>query len=135
MWLVGGDGYEISVTDGRINAVPKHMAALSSRLMRHLNVIYHGVYIGDVKGSVAIPSQALAMSQVLSAGAFPQVELSREDALRYLRREAVSLPDGTPIGYVLVSYGSSPLGFVKNLGSRANNMYPSEWRILTQRDA
>lgn len=135
MWLVGGDGYEISVTGGRINAVPKHMAALSSRLMRHLNVICHGVYVGDIKGRVAIPSQALAMSQALSAGAFPQVELSRENAVRYLRREAVSLPGGTPKGYVLICYGSSPLGFVKNLGSRANNMYPSEWRILTQRDA
>lgn len=134
-WLDGGDGYDISVADGRINAVPKYMASLSSLLMRQLNVISHGVHIGDIKGRIAIPSQALALSQSLAAGAFPQVDLSREDAVRYLRREAMALPDGAPRGFVLLMYDSVPLGFVKNLGSRANNLYPPEWRILTQRDA
>jgi len=34
-----------------------------------------------------------------------------------------------PKGYVLVTYQGHPLGFVKNLGSRANNLYPKEWKI------
>lgn len=26
-------------------------------------------------------------------------------------------------------YNNVPLGFVKNIGNRANNLYPQEWRI------
>lgn len=98
-------------------------------------MIHHGVCVGEIKGGAIIPSQSLAMSQALSIDAFPRVELSREAALDYLRREALTLPDGTPKGFVLVCYESYPLGFVKNLGSRANNLYPSEWRVLTKKDS
>ena len=28
-----------------------------------------------------------------------------------------------------VTYKGAPLGFVKNIGNRANNLYPAEWRI------
>ena len=34
-----------------------------------------------------------------------------------------------PRGYVLLTYRQVPLGFVKNIGNRANNLYPQEWRI------
>ena len=37
------------------------------------------------------------------------------------------MPDGTPRGFVLLTYGGYPLGFVKNIGNRANNLYPAEW--------
>ena len=57
------------------------------------------------------------------------VELTREDALRYLRREALVLPPDTPRGHVVVTYQNLPLGFVKNIGTRANNLYPKEWKI------
>ncbi len=59
----------------------------------------------------------------------PRVELTREDALRYLRREAIVLPPDTPRGHVVVTYEKLPLGFVKNIGTRANNLYPKEWKI------
>ncbi|MDR2473931.1 MAG: hypothetical protein LBD53_10325, partial [Tannerella sp.] len=32
-------------------------------------------------------------------------------------------------GYITVTYQGHPLGIVKNIGSRANNLYPIEWRI------
>ena len=63
------------------------------------------------------------------AEAFARCELSYTEALRYLRREAITLPADTPRGFVLVTYRNHPLGFVKNLGNRANNLYPNEWRI------
>lgn len=132
-WLAPSGGYTLSVADGRVSAMPQYMAGFYDAVSPRLNVIHHGVSVGEVKGSVIIPSQGLAMSQALSSGAFPVVEVSRRDALGYLRREALTLPADAPKGYVLLSYESSPLGFVKNLGARANNLYPSEWRILTQR--
>ena len=59
----------------------------------------------------------------------PRVELTREEALRYLRREALVLPPDTPRGHVVVTYEKLPLGLVKNIGTRANNLYPKEWKI------
>ena len=60
-----------------------------------------------------------------------QVELSLDDAIRYLQREALVLPGATPRGIVQVCYRGQRLGLVKNLGTRANNLYPKEWRIRT----
>jgi NOL1/NOP2/fmu family ribosome biogenesis protein len=48
--------------------------------------------------------------------------------LRYLRCEALNIPN-EPKGYVLFRYQGVPLGFGKNIGNRANNLYPQEWRI------
>ena len=62
---------------------------------------------------------------------FPSVDRSREEALSYLRRNALALRPDVPKGYVTVYYEGMPLGLVKNLGNRANNLDPPEWRILT----
>ena len=67
----------------------------------------------------------------LPQGEFPQAELSYEDALKYLRGEALALPADTPRGMVSVTYHGIPIGPVKNIGNRANNLYPKPWRIKT----
>ncbi|MDE6008426.1 MAG: hypothetical protein K2G90_04385 [Muribaculaceae bacterium] len=61
---------------------------------------------------------------------FPIIELSREEALQYLRRESLVLPEGTPRGIVMMAYKGLLLGPAKNIGSRANNLYPKNRRIL-----
>lgn len=61
----------------------------------------------------------------------PQADLSYPDALAYLRHEALVLPPDTPRGLVQVCFMGHPLGLVKNIGNRANNLYPKEWRIKT----
>ena len=69
------------------------------------------------------------MSRALQPGIFSTEEISYEQAIAYLRKEAISLSETAPRGYVLLTYRSVPLGFVKNIGNRANNLYPQEWRI------
>ena len=32
----------------------------------------------------------------------------------------------------MLTYLDRPLGFVKNIGNRSNNLYPSPWRIKTK---
>ena len=64
-------------------------------------------------------------------GDFPQVELPYSEALKYLRGEALTLPSDTPRGFVTVTYKGFPLGPAKNIGNRANNLYPKPWRIKT----
>ena len=60
-----------------------------------------------------------------------KTDLSYPDALRYLRGEALVLPPDTPRGIITVTYKGVPLGPVKNIGNRANNLYPKPWRIKT----
>jgi 16S rRNA C967 or C1407 C5-methylase (RsmB/RsmF family) len=59
------------------------------------------------------------------------IDLPYPDALKYLRGEALILPPDTPKGIVTVTYKGIPLGPVKNIGNRANNLYPKPWRIKT----
>ena len=57
------------------------------------------------------------------------VDVSYPEALKYLRGEAMVLPPDTPKGIVTITYKGQPLGPVKNIGNRANNLYPKPWRI------
>ena len=61
---------------------------------------------------------------------YPTVEVDKNTALSYLRRESIILPSDTPKGFVTITYKGLPLGPAKNIGSRANNLYPKNWRIL-----
>ncbi len=61
----------------------------------------------------------------------PTVDLPYSEALRYLRGEAIVLPADAPRGIVTVTYKGFALGPVKNIGNRANNLYPKPWRIKT----
>ena len=121
---------EFSVEEDRVVAFPKAYVQDYALLSQHLDVIHHGVKIATVKGRDMIPAQSLALSRILNFGAFATSEVDYPTAIAYLRREAIALEDA-PRGYVLLTYGGRPLGFVKNLGNRANNLYPQEWRILS----
>lgn len=59
----------------------------------------------------------------------PQVDLSYDDALRYLRREAIRVD--APRGPLTLCYMGIPLGPGKGVGNRVNNLYPEAWRIRT----
>ena len=58
-----------------------------------------------------------------------RVDVDFAEALKYLRGEAMVLPPDTPRGIVTITYKGQPLGPVKNIGNRANNLYPKAWRI------
>ena len=111
--------------DGKASAAGE----LSRQAAKALNVVYDGVRKPIIKGKQAVPDHSEAMACALSSDRYPTAELTYRQAIDYLRRESLQLPDGTPRGIVLVTYRNVPLGFVKNLGSRANNLYPQEWRI------
>lgn len=132
-WLEEGEGTLEAVTSGMtLSAVPRAHAAFIHQLRTSLRVVQAGITLGEAKGRDLIPAHALAMSTALRHDAFPRVEVDLAQAIAYLRREAITLSDGTPRGFVLLTWQGLPLGFVKNLGTRANNLYPSEWRIRMQ---
>ena len=127
-WLKSSD-YETIAEDDNFYAIPSRWKAIYEDAARNLKVIHAGIKLGTSKGKDIIPDQSLALSTELNTEVFSQVELSYEDAIRYLRKEAVNLPADTPKGYVLVAYQQMPLGWEKNIGNRANNLYPQEWKI------
>jgi NOL1/NOP2/fmu family ribosome biogenesis protein len=94
-----------------------------------LKVISAGIRIGEIKGKDVIPDESLALSLALNRDLFPSTELTYSQAIAYLHKESVTLPPDTPRGFVLLTFKGMPLGFEKNIGNRANNLYPQEWRI------
>ena len=94
-----------------------------------MRMVCAGIQVAEIKGKDLIPSHALAMSVCRNEKAFPSVEVSYEQAIAYLRKEAFALEADAPRGYILIRYKGKALGFVKNIGNRANNLYPQEWRI------
>lgn len=94
----------------------------------NLKVVSAGICVGEYKGKDFIPAHSLAMSNQFNTTSFEKFELDWKTAISYLRKEALVLPD-LPRGYILLIYDNIPLGFVKNIGNRANNLYPQEWRI------
>ena len=109
--------------------MPQQWDAYYLLATKGLHILQAGVTIGTAKGKDLVPDESLALSTALSTETFPRWEADYHEALQYLRREAVALPTEMSKGYVLVTYHGHPLGFVKNLGSRANNLYPKEWKI------
>ena len=128
-WLQEPDLYTYHLTGDRITAIPKRWESIYDTACLRLKVVHAGVGLATVKGRDLVPRHELALSEELSPEAFPTVSVDADTAIAYLRKEAISLPSDMPLGHVLVSYHGQPLGFVKHLGNRSNNLYPPEWKI------
>lgn len=128
-WIQHAGNFSFRMEDTLAIAIPADYAGFYDELKESLRILHAGITIAELKGKDWMPSHTLAMSTALCKDAFPQTDLTLAQALSYLRREAIILDSSVPKGYVLVTYRHVPLGFVKNLGNRANNLYPQEWRI------
>lgn len=132
-WLQDSDDFRIfRPSDTHLAAIHKAFADDAARLSSRLRVLTAGVLLAEEKGSKLVPQHALALSEALADDAFPHAELPLGDALAYLRRESITLSSDIPRGYVVVTFDGLPLGFVNNLGARANNLYPDAWKIRIQ---
>ena len=131
-WLnsENAERYALLAEEKEVKAFPQQYMDELAAMKQYLKVVQAGVLIGEVKGKDLSPAHALAMSaSLLRQDAFDTEEVSYEQAIAYLRKEAIALSETAPRGYVLLTYRNIPLGFVKNIGNRANNLYPQEWRI------
>ena len=113
--------------DGLVLNIPESIAREAAAL-EVLRPIRTGLAIGTLKGKDLIPSADLALSISAEKDRFPRTGLDRETALKFLHRDSITVKDA-PEGFVMVCYEGHPLGFVKNLGSRCNNMHPLNRRI------
>ncbi len=129
-WLHNAEDFTFQCSEAGVwTAVPTAFVGIREQLAQVVPLLIGGIEIAEEKGKKLIPQHALAMSIAASSSAFPRVEIARNLALAYLHREAITLPAEAPRGYVLLTYRGLPLGFANNLGNRANNLYPNEWRL------
>jgi 16S rRNA C967 or C1407 C5-methylase (RsmB/RsmF family)/NOL1/NOP2/fmu family ribosome biogenesis protein len=100
-------------------------------LYQHLKIVHAGIPAATLKHDKLIPEHALAMSIDLQQAHFKTLSVPHDEAIRYLRRDTLTLPE-TAKGYYLILFEDVALGWVNSLGNRFNNMYPVEWRIRMQ---
>lgn len=109
-----------------INGTPRKW---KETLAKNTRILLDGVPHTEKKGSREIPTTEYALSVCFDSAFCPTQEIDRDPALNYLRHQAITLPADTPRGPVAVAYRGIRLGIANNLGNRANNLYPSEWKI------
>ena len=119
---------EILRFENSLLAFPAALMPELFQIKANLRIIHAGVKIGEIKQKDLIPAHELALSPVLNRSLFPEIDLSLEDAITYLKRDDIS-PGSQEKGWNLITYRNTPLGWVKNLGNRFNNAFPKEWRI------
>ena len=88
-----------------------------------------GIPLATLKGKDAVPHAGLALSTELNTEIFPKFNVNEQMLISFLSRENITIDASIPKGFVLISHQDLPLGFVKHLGNRSNNLYPQEWRI------
>ena len=129
-YLSSPTDFTFVINNARWIAIPIIHYSDYLQVNNNLRILSAGVTLGEIKGKDMIPAHDLAMSNVLSKAAFPRWELDKKTALNYLRKEVLqNISSDLPKSYILIIYEGYPLGFIKNIGTRGNNLYPQEWRI------
>lgn len=98
-------------------------------LSKGTRLIRRGILAGKVIKGGLLPDHELAMYTGNTYGRRREVDLA--DAVRYLRKEDFDFGEAEP-GWYLLTYHGVALGWIKHLGKRFNNYYPSGWRIQSK---
>lgn len=100
-------------------------------LSERLSVLYSGVAMGEIFKGKLKPDWALSMSVALNREAVPVAAFECDKALDFLRKGDID-PEDFKEGINLVVGEGYPLGFVKRIGQRVNNLYPNSLRIVNK---
>lgn len=98
-------------------------------LSENLSVVYSGVLMGRIFKQKLKPEHPLALYVGMNRDVVPMVEVSLDEAIDYLRRNDIAAAQFEE-GINVVEYKGIPIGFVKRIGARCNNMYPKDLRIV-----
>ena len=111
-------------------AINRHHIESLNILQRNLYIKKSGVRIGKIMGKDLVPDHELALSLMINKDAVLQTELSKEQAIQYLRRDNIDI-NPTEKGWSLMNFEGHSLGWAKLLPNRINNYYPKEIRIFS----
>lgn len=126
-WITGSHAFRMVGDD--IYAYNANVVDEVVVLSEYLSVVYSGVAIGRIFKKRLKPEHALALYVGLNRDAVPVVDVSLSDAQDFLRRHDIAASQFEE-GINVVAYEGVPIGFVKRIGARCNNMYPKDLRIV-----
>lgn len=126
-WLNDENGkfYEMN---SKLVFLKNNVSHFMSEKEKKLNMVYAGTETAEIVGNQLIPLHESCMSILYRSNSFPELELNRNDALKYLSGETHFNIDASD-GMLLFTYQNKPLGFARKTGNRFNNHYPKGWRI------
>jgi len=108
--------------------IPAPLLPALDQLARKLYILHAGTPMAERTKKKPNPTFQLGLSAAIRAEAFPLHELSYSEALSYLQKNDL-LPEGVGTGWVRVGYQGQSLGWLKAMPNRANNYWPTPWRI------
>ncbi len=128
-WLLHQDEYQVVWKEDQLSAIHQQWYDTYVVAENTLKILHAGVPMAVSKGKDIIPCHALSLSTAIDSTVFPTIDVDAPTSLQYLRKETITLPETLPKGFVLITFRKHPIGFVKNLGNRTNNLFPAEWKI------
>ncbi|MFK7809401.1 MAG: RNA methyltransferase [Saprospiraceae bacterium] len=127
-WLEGPDRFDVYENpNGQLKIILKTHREEALFLENKLRQKAIGTLIGTLKGKQLVPSHQLALSNAVNKK-LPSLELSKSQAVQFLKKENFELP-GQASGWTLLKYEGVNLGWIKALPNRFNNYIPSNFRI------
>lgn len=111
-------------------ALPAHLENDLASIQFALYIKKAGVKLGTIIRNELIPDHELALGNIVNEN-LPAVEVDKETALQYLRRQEIKL-DTQLKGWAIITHRQLALGWVKVLPNRINNYYPKDWRIFNK---
>jgi 16S rRNA C967 or C1407 C5-methylase (RsmB/RsmF family)/NOL1/NOP2/fmu family ribosome biogenesis protein len=115
-------------TTGQILCFPKAQQLLLKQISNILPAHSFGLEIGIFKGNDFIPTHEFALSTVISKK-LPHIDLNRDQALHFLKKESPTLDEIPKQGWYLARYEGLNLGWMKVLNHRINNYLPKDFKI------
>jgi len=129
-WMLHANEAEFVLHEDLILALPgKHVFEIDY-LTKVLKVIQKGTAIATIKHDKLIPEHSWALSTQINKKNFPIVELTLDQAISFLRKDAQNLVGER--GFTLIEFEQNPIGWANLLGNRTNNLYPSAYRIRSE---
>ena len=124
-----------SAMEKAVHAVPHSLSMLGSTIftlpgcpdLNGVRVLRAGVHLGEVRKGIFTPDHAWAVCDCPPD--VERVEISEEEAIRYLQGETVQMHEEHK-GYVLPTFDGLPLGWGKVTGLVMKNHYPKGLRRL-----
>lgn len=113
-------------------AIPSYHLAFFQQVQALMHVIKLGTELGETTPKGLIPNPALAFDQAIISSHIQHFDLTKEQALKYLKGDTFPLEGHK--GFAIMRYEGVNLGWINHLGNRFNNLYPKEWRIRMRID-
>ena len=122
-------GIELADFMGEFRLISPELNECLEMLGKGIYIKQAGTPVGELKQNTLIPHHFLALSVYLRKD-IAVMELDKEDALRYLKKEQIK-PAGIT-GLSLVSFKGHGIGWAKSLPNRVNNYLPSSYMIFNK---